>query len=81
MFFWNCNGLGDPKKFKFLSDLTLEKNLDFIALSETGRESVLRCFSKPCAVGRISFGMSNLQGAGPEVCCWGLIFSCLTLEK
>lgn len=37
--FWNCNGFADPKKYKFLSDLTKEQNLDFIALSETGRAS------------------------------------------
>jgi exonuclease III len=35
--FWNCNGFADLKKYRFLSDLTKEKNLDFIALSETGR--------------------------------------------
>ena len=35
--FWNCNGFADHKKYRFLSDLTKEKNLDFIALSETGR--------------------------------------------
>jgi len=35
--FWNCNGFADCKKYRFLSDLTKEKNLDFIALSETGR--------------------------------------------
>jgi exonuclease III len=35
--FWNCNGFADKKKYRFLSDLTKEKNLDFIALSETGR--------------------------------------------
>jgi len=35
--FWNCNGFADTKKYRFLSDLTKEKNLDFIALSETGR--------------------------------------------
>jgi hypothetical protein len=34
--FWNCNGFTDPKKYRFLSDLTKEKNLDFIALSKTG---------------------------------------------
>ena len=34
--FWNCNGFADHKKYKFLSNLTKEKNLDFIALSETG---------------------------------------------
>jgi len=35
--FWNCNGFADGKKYRFLSELTKEKNLDFIALSETGR--------------------------------------------
>jgi exonuclease III len=35
--FWNCNGFADSKKYRFLSELTKEKNLDFIALSETGR--------------------------------------------
>jgi len=34
--FWNSNGFADKKK-RFLSDLTKEKNLDFIAVSETGR--------------------------------------------
>jgi len=37
--FWNCNGFADSKKYRFLSDLTKEKDLDFIALSETGRAS------------------------------------------
>lgn len=37
--FWNCNGLGDLKKHRFLSDLTKEHDLDFIALSETRRDS------------------------------------------
>ena len=36
-FFWNYNGFADSKKYRFLSDLTREKDLDFIALSETGR--------------------------------------------
>ena len=35
--FWNSNGFADTKKYKFLSDLTKEKNLEFIAVSETGR--------------------------------------------
>ena len=35
--FWNSNGFADIKKYKFLSDLTKEKNLEFIAVSETGR--------------------------------------------
>jgi len=37
--FWNCNGFADGKKYRFLSDLTKDKSLDFIALSETGRAS------------------------------------------
>ena len=35
--FWNCKRFADTKKYRFLSDLTKEKNLDFIALSETSR--------------------------------------------
>jgi exonuclease III len=38
--FGNCNGFGDPKKYRFLSEITKEKNLDFIALSETGRDNI-----------------------------------------
>jgi len=38
--FWNCNVFGDPKKYKFLSELTKEKNLDSIALSEIGRDNI-----------------------------------------
>ena len=52
MFFWNCNGIGDPKKFKFLSDLTLENNLDFIALSETGRGDCTQVFLKNLCGGK-----------------------------
>ena len=38
--FWNCNGFADGKKYRYLSDLTKEKSLDFIALSETGRANI-----------------------------------------
>lgn len=34
------------KKFKFISDLVKEKNLDFIALSETGRKDCSGKFLK-----------------------------------
>jgi hypothetical protein len=33
--FWNSDGFKDPKKHKFVSDLTKKHQLDFIALSET----------------------------------------------
>ena len=38
--FWNCNGFADQKKYRFLSELVKEKNLNFMALSETGRTSI-----------------------------------------
>ena len=38
--YWNCNGFADQKKYRFLSELVKEKNLDFMALSETGRTSI-----------------------------------------
>ena len=50
--FWNSNGLADPKKFRFLSDLTLEKNLDFICLSETGRRDCSPSFLKNLCAGK-----------------------------
>jgi hypothetical protein len=35
--FWNSNGFIDPKKHKFVSDLTKENDLSFIAILESGR--------------------------------------------
>jgi len=54
--FWNCNGLADAKKYKFLSDLTKEKNLDFIDLSETGRPSFSQHTLNTICAGRDLFG-------------------------
>ena len=50
--FWNCNGFADPKKYKFLSDLTKEKNLDFIALSETCRADIPQATLNNICAGR-----------------------------
>lgn len=50
--FWNCNGLGDPKKYKFLLDITKEKNLDFITLSETGRGNFTDAFLRNLCAGK-----------------------------
>lgn len=33
--FWSSDGSKDPKTQKFISDITKEQQLDFIALSET----------------------------------------------
>jgi hypothetical protein len=37
--FWNSRGLADLAKHKFLAELVREEQINFIALSETGRES------------------------------------------
>jgi hypothetical protein len=41
--FWNCDGFRDPKKHRFIFDITREQNLSFISISEIGR----RIFSDP----------------------------------
>jgi hypothetical protein len=51
-FFWDINGLRDPQKLKHISDLTKEHNLNFIALSETGKSEFMRSFLKNLCVGR-----------------------------
>jgi len=33
--FLNCNGFADQKKHRFVSDIVREKDLHFVALSET----------------------------------------------
>jgi hypothetical protein len=50
--FWNCNGFVDSKKYRFLSDLTKEKNLDYIALSETGRANFSQSTLNSICAGR-----------------------------
>ena len=50
--FWNCNGLGDPKKIRFLSDTAREKDLDFIALSESGKRDCPPNFLKNLCGGK-----------------------------
>jgi len=49
--FWNSNGFADKKK-RFLSDLTKEKNLDFIAVSKTGRANFLQSTLNNISTGR-----------------------------
>ena len=50
--FWNCDGFKDPKKHRFISDLTKEHNLSFIAISETGRRSFTNPFLKNLCSGK-----------------------------
>jgi hypothetical protein len=50
--FQNNNGFKDPKKHKFISDLTKEHNLNFIAISETGRSEFKTGFLKNICVER-----------------------------
>ena len=37
--FWNSRGLKDLAKRRFLAETSLEQKLDFVALSETGRDN------------------------------------------
>jgi hypothetical protein len=50
--FWNSNGFKDPKKHKYISDLTKENNLEFIAVLETERSDFLPKFLKNMCAGR-----------------------------
>jgi hypothetical protein len=50
--FWNTNKLKDPQKLKHIGDLTKEHNLNFIALSETGRSEFMPSFLKNLCAGR-----------------------------
>ena len=66
--FWNCNGLGDLNKFKFLSDVVREKSLDFIALSETGRRDCSMNFLKNLCEGKNYLWHYKLLEADLEAC-------------
>lgn len=57
--FWNSNGFKDPPKHKFISDLTKEQNLNFIAISETGRREFMPNFFKNLCAGRDFFWHSK----------------------
>jgi hypothetical protein len=50
--FWNTNRLRDPQKLKHISDLTKEHNLNFIALSKSGRSEFTLSFLKNHCAGR-----------------------------
>jgi hypothetical protein len=50
--FYNSNGFQDPKKHKFVNDLTKENNLNFIAVSKTRRSDFTPRFFRNLCVGR-----------------------------
>jgi hypothetical protein len=51
-FFWNTNGLKESQKLKHIIDLTKEHDLNFIAVSETGRSEFMPNFLKNLCAGR-----------------------------
>jgi hypothetical protein len=67
--FWNSEGFKDPKKHRFISDLTREQDLGFIAILETVRkgfhDSVLRNL---CGEG-IIYGIVKSRKGGRAVSC------------
>ena len=50
--FWNSDGFKDPKKHRFLADLTKEKDLNFMAISEIGKRDFPAHFLKNLCAGR-----------------------------
>jgi hypothetical protein len=62
--YWNNNGFKDPRKHKFISALTKENNLNFIAISETGRSGFTPRFLKNLCVGIYYLCHLKLQKVG-----------------
>lgn len=50
--FWNSDGFRDPMKHRFVSDLSKEHTLSFIAISETVRKSFSDSFLRNLSGGR-----------------------------
>ena len=63
--FWNSRGLKDLAKRRFLADASIEHQLDFIALSETGRDNFTPQFLSTLSRVSISTGIAYLQEEGP----------------
>ena len=59
--FWNSRGLKDLAKRRFLAETALEQKLDFVALSETGRDNFAPSFSPLWLVVLISIGIASLR--------------------
>ena len=75
--FWNSRGLTDLAKRRFLADASIEHKLDFIALSETGRDNFTSQFLSTLS-GGVDFdwhclpprGRSGGSYLGLDVRCW-----------
>ena len=63
--FWNCNGFADGKKYRFLSDLTKDKSLDFIALRKRVEPVFHKILLTPFVLVEILFGTVWLHMADP----------------
>jgi hypothetical protein len=50
--FWNSDGFRDPMKHRFVSDLSKEQTLSFIAILETMRKSFSDSFLRNLSEGR-----------------------------
>jgi len=65
--FWNCGGLGDPKKFKFSSACLQRKAKTSLTYQKHEVDISLHSFSKHPVVERIFCGMSNLKPPGEDL--------------
>ena len=71
--FWNGRGLSDLAKTRFLSDVTKEQQLDFIALLETGKKDFAPHTLSGLCGGKTFYGAGLNHMVGLVGCCWELI--------
>jgi hypothetical protein len=69
--FWNSNGFRDPKKHKFVSDLTKESNLNFIVYQRPVGVISHLDFSRTFVREEIIFVLVNLRMVHLGACCLG----------
>ena len=76
--FWNCEGIRDPNKHRFIQETVRDKKLDFLALSETGRSNFATPFLNHLACG-LDFAWFCLPPRGRS---GGMLvgFNCSTIQ-
>jgi hypothetical protein len=71
--FWNSNGCKDPKKHRFISDLTREQQLCFIAVSKMGRKNFNDAVLRNLCGGRNFLWRCKEPRGDLEASCYELI--------
>ena len=61
-FYWNSRVLSDLAKYRYISDVIRDRNLDFAAVMETGNKICLDQILTPSPEVQILPGIVSLQG-------------------